>query len=125
MRPPQRCPSNHANVAAAGANQSWFHLYEVVQPPAAAEAGDDAAADAEEALSAAGTTLEQFMQTATLGEFAARLALLAAFRRHAAVQVKHETLQRWVNCILLCDPRQNSAGPPAFIALLQHFMCHT
>ena len=70
----------------AGANQSWFHLYEVVQPPAVDPA--ELNADGGVALSAAGTALEQFMQTAMLGEYSARLALLASFRRHAAAQVR-------------------------------------
>ena len=74
------------NGMVAGANQSWFHLYEVVQPPAVDTA--ELNADGGVALSAAGTALEQFMQTATLGEYSARLALLASFRRHAAAQVR-------------------------------------
>jgi hypothetical protein len=74
----------------AGAHQSWFHLYEVVQPPAV-DMGDLDAADGD-ALSAAGTALEQFMQTATMGEYSARLALLASFQRHAAAQVRSSSM---------------------------------
>ncbi len=83
-----------------GANQSWFHLYELVQPPAlnsegpgvaddgsAANSSATAAASREDALSSVAVALEQFMQTATLGEYTARLRLLASFRRHARVQV--------------------------------------
>ena len=61
-----------------------------MQPPPPAHAndsGDGAGADEDTALSAVAVALEQFMQTATLGEYGARLALLATFRRHAASQV--------------------------------------
>ncbi len=54
--------------AAARANAGWFHLYRILF------AGD---APAEEVALAA----EDFVQAAPLGEFRARLALLAAFRR--------------------------------------------
>jgi hypothetical protein len=72
----------------AGAHQSWFHLYEVVQPPVTDAADNSGIADEVEVLSAAATALEQFMQTATLGEYSARLALLASFQRHASAQVE-------------------------------------
>jgi hypothetical protein len=72
----------------AGAHQSWFHLYELVQPPA----DDGIGAVDDEALSTVGTALEQFMQTATLGEYSARLALLASFQRHASMQVNSGAL---------------------------------
>lgn len=53
----------------------------------AANIGATAAASREGALSSVAVALEQFMQTATLGEYTARLRLLASFRRHARVQV--------------------------------------
>lgn len=101
----------------AGANQSWFHLYEVVQPPAAdtlVDAGDAAAV--EDALSAAGTTLEQFMQTATLGEYAARLALLASFHRHASVQVDLRKVPQEPIGFMAPPWRSSCTLPPGLLA---------
>jgi hypothetical protein len=97
----------------SGAHQSWFHLYEVVQPPAV-DMADSEAADGD-ALSAAGTALEQFMQTATMGEYSARLALLASFCRHAAAQVN--------SCLILSKSNTSKKACRQGAHSLRHSEC--
>ncbi len=75
---PVRAAPIAGGCAPAGADQSWFHLYEVTAPE-----GDGT--DEDEKVAAAAVALEQFMQTAPLGEYVARLQLLASFRRQSQV----------------------------------------
>jgi midasin len=76
---------------AAGASKSWYHLYQVLvlgtggdsaaADAAAAEGGDAAAAGAgpDAAYRRTASLVEAFVQTSTVGEYAARLQLLQSF----------------------------------------------
>ena len=61
---------------AEGAHRSWFHVYRLVMRPAA-----------DLSLEEVAQTLEHFVQTATLGEFRERLALIATFEGHVAARL--------------------------------------
>ncbi len=56
---------------AAGAHKSWFHLFRMLLARPVMDA---------QALQEAATTLEQFLQTASLGEYGARLDMVGSFR---------------------------------------------
>jgi midasin len=87
----QRVRARHA----AGASRSWYHLYQVLvlgtggdsaaadaaaAAAAAAEGGDAAAAGAlDAAYKRTASLVEAFVQTSTVGEYAARLQLLQSF----------------------------------------------
>lgn len=58
----------------AGAHRSWFHLYRMLMMPAGTVDEADAA-EQDKAVS-----VEQFMQSATLGEYQSRLDLIWSFR---------------------------------------------
>jgi midasin len=76
---------------AAGASRSWYHLYQVLvlgtPEDAAAAAADAAVADGEDVAVAVpdsvyrrtASLVEAFLQTSTVGEYAARLQLLQSF----------------------------------------------
>jgi hypothetical protein len=78
----------------AGAHRSWFHLYRVLlledardgaaRAPGADAGADGGAVDGAAARRSAAVAVEQFVQTAPLGEFERRLELLHSFRRGAA-----------------------------------------
>lgn len=55
----------------AGANSSWFHLFRMLLI-------NDSSEDEAAAVSVA-TTVEQFLQTASLGEFEKRLDMISTF----------------------------------------------
>lgn len=61
-------------TVAAGAHKFWFHLYRIIILRDLAT---------ESALQSAATVLEQFLQTASLGEFERRLTMLTTFRCNA------------------------------------------
>jgi midasin (ATPase involved in ribosome maturation) len=65
-------------ITRAGANVGWFHLFRLLirdgVEPSATELGS------------ASTTIEQFIQTSTAGEFAARMEMLDAFRFQLLLQ---------------------------------------
>ena len=69
-----------SDAAAAGAGVGWFHLYRLVSS-AAADAYSTASTRVTPADVAA--VAEQFMQSAPLGEYSARRALLRRFAAHA------------------------------------------
>ncbi|KAK9820997.1 hypothetical protein WJX81_006213, partial [Elliptochloris bilobata] len=69
-----------AERAAAGAHRSWFHLYRVLMQ-AETPPGDNPAPGALVGSSDP-VAVEQFVQTAPLGELERRLELLASFRGH-------------------------------------------
>ena len=100
----------HVSCCRAGAHLSWFHLYRVLMlapapdarsnegghGPAPVTYGNSASANgnapggdasgsgecaSERARRSAAVAVEQFVQTAPLGEFERRLELLASFRR--------------------------------------------
>ena len=62
---------HNGKLLLTGANSSWFHLFRmlVTQHPISDEASQETA-----------STMEQFLQTASLGEFERRLELIATFR---------------------------------------------
>jgi hypothetical protein len=62
----------------AGADESWFHLYQIVQPA-------ESTGTVEDDVTSSAVALEQFMQTATLGEYSPRLQLLLSFKAQAKV----------------------------------------
>ncbi|BBM98800.1 midasin [Marchantia polymorpha subsp. ruderalis] len=61
------------------ANKLWFSLYGLLHRPV----GDDINAH----LEATTSSMEEFMQSATLGEFGTRLQLVEAFQGHISVQL--------------------------------------
>ncbi len=78
----------------AGAHRSWFHLYRVLLledgrdgAARAPGANGNGAADGEAVRRSAAVAVEQFVQTAPLGEFERRLELLHSFRRGAALSM--------------------------------------
>ena len=64
--------SNAGKYVYAGAHRSWFHLYRMLMAPSEANAD---AAELDMAVA-----VEQFMQSATLGEYQRRLDLIWTFR---------------------------------------------
>ncbi|KAL3690583.1 hypothetical protein R1sor_016892 [Riccia sorocarpa] len=70
----------------ASANKLWFSLYGLLNRPV----GDDLDAH----LEATTASMEEFMQTSTLGEFRARLQLVGAFYGHLSAQTRAPGLSR-------------------------------
>lgn len=58
-------------VSNAGAHKFWFHLYRIILSPSTQDASS---------LQETATLLEQFAQTASIGEFKRRLEMIAIFR---------------------------------------------
>lgn len=74
--------------ATAGAHRTWFHLLGLlIEQPS--RNGVDALSEEEQdkQLSQLAVAIEQFLQSATLGEFAKRLRLLSTFERHVQAEV--------------------------------------
>ncbi|KAK9809153.1 hypothetical protein WJX72_010301 [[Myrmecia] bisecta] len=69
---------------AAGAHRTWFHLYRILAGGQAAQAADGTVAEAPQ-LGDTALAIEQFLQSATLGEFERRLQMVCSFRRQLLV----------------------------------------
>ena len=92
----------------AGANRTWFHLLELLVEQPAADAEHVLPLDERQArLSTLAVATEQFLQTATIGEFGARLRLLTTFEAHARAKVTFMVCcgdPQWI--VLLCTPAE-------------------
>ena len=86
--PPQH-PDARPAPRSAGAHRTWFHLLGLLIEQPSRGAVDSLPVEEQDAqLSQLAVAIEQFLQSATLGEFAKRLALLATFERHVQAQVR-------------------------------------
>lgn len=81
------CLDNVEKRAAGTASKYWFHLYSTITSLLNDETGM-----AE--LTPIQSTLRQFMESATLGQYEMRLRMLRAFACHVALSGRHEPLLR-------------------------------
>ena len=85
----------------AGAHRTWFHLLGLlIEQPSRSAAQALPQEEQEAQLSQLAVAIEQFLQSATLGEFALRLRLLSTFERHVQAQVRASLLSLILPCII-------------------------
>ena len=71
-----------------GAHRTWFHLLGLlIEQPTRKSVSAQSMEEQDSQLSHLAVAIEQFLQSATLGEFDKRLRLLSTFERHVQAEV--------------------------------------
>ena len=85
----------------AGAHRTWFHLLGLlIEQPSRSGVQGLPEEEQEQQLSQLAVAIEQFLQSATLGEFAKRLRLLSTFERHVQAQVRASLFPLIIPCLI-------------------------